>query len=206
MSAPRRPPKKRTTAPYDDAEKARALELYATVGLGDAHHETGIPKPTISRWARAAGVDSAEAAAAARAQTEAATRAAQAELARRVAEGRAQLVPKLVATANLALDSTLAILEAQRAVEKAAAENQNGLVGSDIMSRRSLVNDGPPLRAIVGAATRAIHDLQLLTGEETERGAAGNVTVVFAAPPPSTSKTPPTIVDLEPIALASQPS
>lgn len=189
------PPAKRPT--YDDAQRARALELYGAEGLAAAHRELGIPKPTIVRWARTAGVTSAEQAAADRARTEAATRAAQLELARRVAEGRAALVPKLVAVANAALDSTVAILEAQRAVEKDAAANEGGLVKSALTSRRAVINDGPPLRAIVGAGTRAIHDLQLLTGEETERGPSGQVTVVFATPPPGDEPAP-RIIDLEP--------
>lgn len=192
-------PAKGKPAPYDAAARSRALELYGSQGLAAAHRELGIPKPTIVRWARAAGISSAEQAAADKARTDAATRAAQAELARRIAEGRAALVPKLVNVANMALDSTAAILEAQRAVERATAENEHGLVSSGLASRRDMVNAGPPLRAIVGAATRAIHDLQLLTGEDTERGApTGQVTVVFATPPAVGSAPAPRVIDLAP--------
>lgn len=193
-----RPPKQTSPKPYDADVRAQALELYSTRGLADAHHELGIPKPTILRWARAAGVDSAEIAAAAQARTEAATKAARLELDRRVAEGRAALVPKLVAVANAALDSSSQILAAQRAVEEAAARSADGIVSGVLISRRAVVNDGPPLRAIIGAATRAIHDLQLLTGEETERSATGQVTVVFATPPAPSSTPTPRVIDLPP--------
>lgn len=200
MTARKKPPAKKAPAAYDAAARSRALELYGSEGLAAAHRELGIPKPTIVRWARAAGISSAEQAAADRARTEAATRAAQQELAVQIAKGRAALVPKLVHVANAALDSVGARLEAQRAVEKATLDNEYGLVSGGLMAKRDAMEAGAPLRAVIGAATRAIHDLQLLTGEETERGTTGQVTVVFAAAPSEAGRPAPKVIDLAPAA------
>lgn len=41
---------------YTDDEKASALELYVEVGPSEAARRTGIAQPTISNWARVAGL------------------------------------------------------------------------------------------------------------------------------------------------------
>lgn len=41
---------------YTDDERAAALEQYAELGQNAAARATGIPGPTLTRWARAAGV------------------------------------------------------------------------------------------------------------------------------------------------------
>lgn len=45
---------------YTDQEKADAVALYIEHGLAHAHHETGISKSSLQRWAEAAGHDLAE--------------------------------------------------------------------------------------------------------------------------------------------------
>lgn len=42
--------------PWPDDQRRRALDLYRTDGLAAAHRATGIPKPTITGWAHAAGI------------------------------------------------------------------------------------------------------------------------------------------------------
>lgn len=42
---------------YTDAEREHALGLIAEHGIAYARKQTGIPKPTLSRWAKKAGVD-----------------------------------------------------------------------------------------------------------------------------------------------------
>lgn len=45
------------TRRYTDAEKADALERYVEHGPSEAARQTGIPKGTVGRWAREAGLD-----------------------------------------------------------------------------------------------------------------------------------------------------
>ena len=45
-----------TATTYSPERKAEALLLYMNVGLAEAWRQTGIPKPTISSWARRAGL------------------------------------------------------------------------------------------------------------------------------------------------------
>jgi len=60
---------------YTDAEKADAVAIYLEHGLAEAHHRTGIPKPTLRDWARKAGHDPAELGSRTAAKTKAATEA-----------------------------------------------------------------------------------------------------------------------------------
>ncbi len=41
---------------YTDEQKAHTVELYRTEGMAAAHRETGVPKPSIKRWADERGV------------------------------------------------------------------------------------------------------------------------------------------------------
>ena len=81
---------------YTDEEKARALELYQSVGLAEAARETDIPKPTIQSWARRAGLPHTDAAA----KTREATLAASA----RADQLRAEIRLKLLVKADRILD------------------------------------------------------------------------------------------------------
>lgn len=81
---------------YTEDEKARALDLYGSVGLAEAARETDIPKPTIQSWARRTGLPHTDAAA----KTREATLAASA----RADQLRAGIRLKLLVKADRLLD------------------------------------------------------------------------------------------------------
>lgn len=112
----------------DAVERMRGGETLASV-----HHDTGIPRQTLSRWASDAGVDLGHTAEKTRA-------AAEARLAKG-ADRRAELADALLAVAEAALP-----VEVDRILDGTAS-----------------------LHEIVGARTRAIHDMQLITGAATGR-------------------------------------
>lgn len=124
---------------YTPEQKADALAVYARDGLAEAHRATGIPKPTLHRWALAAGIETAEIT---ERSTERNRAAAQASAAVRTYDAevfRTEMVAKLAEVAR-----------------KAAAKELELIAKGD-------------LRAVVGSRTRAIHDLQLLSGDPTAR-------------------------------------
>lgn len=130
-----------TRRPHTDAERAEALAVYAEVGLAEAHRSTGIPKPTLHRWAVAAGLDTSEVV---ERSVERNRVAAQASAAARTYEAeafRTEMVTQLAEVARKAVAKELEVL----------------------------AQESPSLDKIVGARTRAIHDLQLLTGAATGR-------------------------------------
>jgi len=45
-------------AKWTPEQRAQALDVYREKGLAAAHHETGIPKPTITDWAVSVGIRS----------------------------------------------------------------------------------------------------------------------------------------------------
>jgi transposase-like protein len=179
---------------YSDADKAKAVDVFRRDGLPAAAAAVGADKKTITRWVRAAGVPAPDSAAAAAAQTA----AANAERHRIIAESREEQARTLAVTSR-----ALANLESRIAelMLKAVAESRTPQGVSDATKRQletlKLLTD-PRLNRIVGMRTRAVHDLQLLTGEETERGGAtASVQVLFATPPPNAGD-PPVIIDLTP--------
>lgn len=192
-------------ARYDSDTRSRALELYSTPGKGlaDAHRETGVPKPTIHRWAQEAGIDSAEITAQKAAQTEAATRAAAAARRAQIEQSKANLLPKLVAIANGAADQQIAILRAARAVQTAAADSA-GVVPAELLAKLEAARAGLDERALVGMMTRAIHDMRLMDDESTENVAAG-ITVLFAGESPAWGSRKSDVIELTPEA-SSPPS
>jgi transposase-like protein len=161
--------------PHSDEAKQQALAVYQRGGLPAAVKATGIPKPTIKRWVEAAGISTDAANEAALERTRAATEAHKAQVDAETAKARAALIPKLAFLANQTLDIELHV----------AAQIKAG--------KGSGLPEGVRLRDIVGSRTRAVHDLNLLTGEATERteGAA----VLFLAPRPD-RRNPQPIVDL----------
>lgn len=80
---------------YTDAEKATAIALYESEGPSAVQHQLGIPKATVSDWARANGVRTFGTE-----RTEAATAAHEAAW----AERRARMVDKIGRVAEKALD------------------------------------------------------------------------------------------------------
>lgn len=183
---------------YDDATVTRALELYQTDGLALAARALGIPKPTITRWARAAGVDSAEVTKRNAEQTAAAAEAARIASALYVAQSKARLAYDAARIATAAGEVELELLDATRAVLSAARTAKDGKPPAELLARLEAAMSGPSLSKVVGSRTRAIHDLQLLTGDDTERAPVsdGGVTLVFATPAPRAAADGPTVIEL----------
>lgn len=186
--ATRRPPA------YDDALRAAALAVYVEQGLAAAHRQTGVPKSTLRDWARAAGVSEAVAAPV---ETAAATAAQLATNRSLAAQARERAIERLASTAlkGVVLEERL-IDVASAALEEAGS----GTLQTATASRLEIMGGFPQLRAIVGSRTRAIHDLQLLTDEATERPAGDGLTIIFATPLPSAAALSAghEIIDLDP--------
>lgn len=192
------------TAPYPAETRARALEVLEAEGMAAAHKETGVPKPTLVRWAKAAGIDLGEVA---RARTAAATEAVRARAAD-VRRTTVELLEAHIAQAGEYL-ATVAGVNAHAAQLIDALDDdrirmQATLAGpvavlddadAQAATNRALALAGLPLapRDAEGILTRAIHDLQLLRGEATERG---EVVVEFNVPRPDPA-TQPTPLELE---------
>jgi len=183
---------RRPGQPYDEATRARALEVLAAEGMAEAHRRTSVPKATLHRWAKAAGID-LEGAAQDR------TRAAAATVRARAAEVTVGVVEQLEAHVAQAGDylGTIAGVNAYAARLLAQLDPAKLVRYQTIAGDRVRVEDPDvdevlrvaealgalPLAArdAEGILTRAIHDLQLLKGEATERG---ELVVEFAVPRP----------------------
>lgn len=177
---------------YDEATKAKALAMVEADGMAEAHRRSKVPKATLSRWAREAGID-LEGAAQDR------TRAAAATVRARAAEvtiGTVAQLERHVAQAGDLLDTVVGVnaLAARMlaAMDPEKLERVATLAGTVVVVRDPAVDEvlkvaeaigGLPLavRDAEGILTRAIHDLQLLRGEATERG---ELVVEFTVPRP----------------------
>ena len=174
-------PARRTTA-YPAETRATAETLMREESVAAAHDVTGVPKPTLCRWAKAAGIDVGEAA---RRQTANATEAVRERVARAKLDtvtlledhlGEAGSFLSAVVTVNAAAAEAIAGLSDEALV---VTVDEDGIPHVSIadeatakLSRRAHALAGLPLavRDAEGIVTRAIHDLQLLRGEATERG------------------------------------
>lgn len=184
---------KRRTTPYTEEQRAEALRLVETQGTAHAHRVTGIPKPTLTRWTKVAGIDTA---AIERRRTEAATEAVRSRAAE-VKLGTVELLEQHIAQAGEYL-ATVAGVNALAAQLIARADPDLISIATGIAGPYAVVTDaqaaevskvalalhGLPLavRDAEGLLTRAIHDLQLLRGEATERG---ELLVEFNVPRPT---------------------
>lgn len=184
---------------YTDEQRAEALRLVEGQGTAHAHKVTGVPKPTLTRWAKAAGLDTGEAA---RRRTAAATEAVRARAAE-VKLSTVDLLEAHIAQAGEYL-RTVAGVNA-RAAQLIAGGNPDtitmavGMAGpyavlapdseAAELGKVALALAGLPLapRDAEGILTRAVHDLQLLRGEATERG---ELVVEFNVPRPHPGDTP----------------
>lgn len=177
---------------YSDAERAAAVTLLREEGMAAAHDATSIPKGTLGRWARAEGIDlegaareRTAAAAAATAERHAKARLGTVErLEQHVERAASYLTNVLEANAEAAdliqaLDPDLIKITASIAGPVATLDDEQ----ANDAGKRALAMAGLPLsvRDAEGVLTRAIHDLQLLKGEATERG---ELVVDFAVPRP----------------------
>lgn len=127
---------------YSDETKAETLEFYKENGLAAAHKQSGIPKPTILGWAFKSGIESSVVNETALAQTAAAREASKASRLETLESSRQRLTEALTLIAELSAQVQIDAL----------------IVGAP----------DAKLSEVVGAGTRAIHDLLLLTGEATE--------------------------------------
>lgn len=203
-------PKARATAAkrspgnrYTTEQRAEALKIVEDFGTAHAHKVTGVPKPTLTRWAKAAGLDTGDAA---RRRTASATEAVRARAAE-VRLGTVDLLEHHIAQAGHYL-ATVAGVNARAAqlIAAAAADGirvEQGIAGpyavvedaeAQELAKVALALAGLPLapRDAEGILTRAIHDLQLLRGEATERG---EVLVEFTVPRP-TPPDPATVLEV----------
>lgn len=202
-SKTREAPAGRRTTGYPEATRAKALALLERDGMAATHKATSIPKPTLTRWAKAAGIDLGEQA---RARTSNATEAVRARAAE-VTANTVELLEGHIAQAGHYL-GTLAGVNARAAQLIAAADPDTITINQGIAGPYAVVTDpaaqelgkvalalaGLPLapRDAEGILTRAIHDLQLLKGEATERG---DLRVEFNVPRPPSS-TSATVVEV----------
>lgn len=186
------PAKRRTTAYPPEQRKAALLRLEAD-GMAETHRTTGIPKATLARWAKAEGIELDEQA---RRRTAAATEAVRARAAE-VKLGTVELLEQHIAQAGQYL-ATVAGVNALAAQRIAAADPDLIKIATGIAGPYAVVEEadaqeaakvalalaGLPLavRDAEGLLTRAIHDLQLLRGEATERG---ELLVEFNVPRPT---------------------
>lgn len=185
-----RRPRRRAGHRWPDDVRERALELIrgagGRAGIAAAHTELGIPKATLSRWARDAGIDLTASAA----RTHAATTVRAATLA-------ADTTTRLEYLIELASGGLTRRLEAN--LDAAELDDDDLGTWDDELERFVGPGDGSaaalalrryrhlstlePTRDLVGTLTRAVHDLALLRGEATERG---DVVVRFGIPRPQT--------------------
>jgi hypothetical protein len=124
---------------YSLETKGKALALVTQVGLARAHHQSGIPKSTLQKWAIKAGIETASPEA--RKRVEKATQASVLSRRQTVEEARERMTLVLATIAELAGREEIRMIQSGRV----------------------------KLYELVGARTRALHDLQLLTGQATER-------------------------------------
>jgi hypothetical protein len=132
---------------WTEEQKAEALRICSVEGIAAAKRALGIPKPTLSRWCTLAGV---ELPVPVPRGPEAAAQVAAANDKTRVtvAQRRSRIVGHLTELAELGLEVAL------DKMRMAKAGDDEGLV---------------TVRDAVGVFTRAIHDMQLLDGQATER-------------------------------------
>lgn len=195
---PARSTTKNAAGRWPPETQARAVDLYTTQGLATAATETGIPKSTIRRWAKNAGVDPAASRARSTEQTRAATEASVARRAARLAEAREELTERVVEAGLEALELERLLLAAHVRAVTEAATNQ-GKVSEATSGLLAAAVSGHRLSEVVGSRTRATHDLLRLLGDGGDQPADAGLTIVFAttAPAPAAHGGPvPVIVDL----------
>jgi len=155
--------------------------------MAAAHASTRIPKPTLHRWAKAAGVDLGDLARAQTANASAAVSARAAEAKMTTAVRLEQILAQQLEALHLLGGFEVAALSALRDNGDLGYEPSIGgpvTVPTDVetrdhLARARLATETVMKRDVVGAATRAIHDLALLAGDATERG---DLRVTFGVP------------------------
>lgn len=184
---------------YPDDVRERALEVMRVDGLSAAHHATSVPKPTLSRWAGAAGIDFGPSSA--RTRTGAQARAAQLE---------GGTVDRLEYVVELASRCLIRTLEASADVSELDDDlgrwsdelgrfvppDDEATAARALRRQQLIASAGVPVRDLSMTLTRAVHDLELLRGNATQRG---EIVVHFDVPRPAPSTA---VVVLDPSASA----
>jgi hypothetical protein len=170
--------------------KDQAITLAGTEGLGAAHKATGVPKPTIARWCKAASVDVM-----AVEQTKRATAVAKTDALVRRADRFEDYLEQIQVEAGR-LVQTVATVNGAYALAVAGMDTgdieelPNHVTGETFVTFRDPQVESLRLRVkalkelsvelphAIGAFTRATHDLRLLREQSTENQA---VQVVFSA-------------------------
>lgn len=192
--------------PWPPKVRDEAVEYMREHGVAATHQRTGIPKATLSVWARKHGVDLGEQARTRTAKANAAVitkhaeaRLTTAELLERIVEQSAMYLDT-IARVNHDAAHLIAAVPAEQLVEAQSLAGPYVVIQDPeaaAAKRRAMALDGLPLavRDAVGALTRGIHDLQLLTGQATERG---ELVVDFAgAPRPSRADLDVDVIDVD---------
>jgi hypothetical protein len=159
------------------------VTLLREEGMAAAHDATGVPKATLSKWARVEGIDLGDAA---KARTASATEAVRERAARARVDtvklledhlGEAGSYLAAVVTANALAAEAIVGLAPEALVpivDPETGEVRIGITDETVARTKTLALalSSLPLavRDAEGIVTRAIHDLQLLKGEATERG------------------------------------
>jgi hypothetical protein len=213
-STPKRAkPKRAPGRPYADEDRRKALDVLLEHGMAEAHRRSKVPKATLSRWAKAAGIDLGEDARRRTADATAAVEAKAAELARTTVDrlegilmaeltAHEQLLELELLAARLAADAAVRVLDGDQPVEA-----QLGMMGNaylvlkrpdsklgQVLGLLELLAPVGAKRDRVGSWTRANHDLALLKGEATERG---DVVVRFGIPRPDAAASDASAVEVD---------
>jgi len=148
---------------YTAADREAGLAALTELGLAEASRRLDIPKPTLTRWAVDAGVRSEHSEAETNRRR---TEAARAARSRTLEETRAELTELLSAVALTGARLELTLLDPAHDL---ARDRLPFVVDEDTGEAHPLI--AARLDQIVGARTRAIHDLNLLTGQATSNAA-----------------------------------
>lgn len=146
---------------WSDEQRTHALDQLATMTLAEVARDTGIPKRTISDWARAEGIETSTP------QARAKTARARETLEAVTAEKRANLAAGLMADAQRLRTQLFAPTVEKRAMAIAIGGDMGqGIEVAEVELDRPTPTDQVK---IMTAVAIAVDKIQLLTGEATER-------------------------------------
>ena len=140
--------------PEREAQKRAALAIYQQHGLAMAHHQTGIPRSTLQRWAVAEGMDLAQLSGRTAEKTRAAVETRKATM----AERRAALAARMLAEAEIEMER----LRSQVTERRVSASGK-------LVEWTEAEPSPQDRRAIATVAAILIDKSNLLSGEATQR-------------------------------------
>lgn len=143
---------------YSPAKRAEVVKTAQEKGISAAAREHGVDKKSASNWLVEAGIDPSTVASKVLSNQQKATQHAVASRQKKAAEQKERIVEMLGIVAELGLTKEIEFLQGERKVTKRIDANGNEVGFENVR-----------LSEVVGSRTRAIHDLQLLTDNPTER-------------------------------------